>query len=92
MERSPAEVARVDAFGVRCEICDQLPLNPGDGWVVAHWPGRSEWLALPIVVALASAPPLGVKIYTCGSEVCVFRAKHHGVPGASYQRRAAPFT
>lgn len=31
----------------------------------------------------------GVRIMTCGDEVCRFRAAHHGVPGATYERAAA---
>lgn len=71
----------------RCEICGLPPLyyfHFGDGWEVAHWPGRAERMRLSIVEAMALPPLVGFRIYTCGSAVCVFRAKHHGVPGERY--------
>lgn len=75
---------------LRCEICDRPPLRAeyqqhADGWEVVHWPGRAEWLRLPFSETLARPPPVGVRIMTCGDEVCVFRARVHGVPGAVYR-------
>lgn len=72
---------------LRCEICGLPPLynvHFGDGYVVMHWPARAEWLALTFAEVLAVAPPVGFEIYTCGSEICGFRAERHGVPGAVY--------
>lgn len=66
---------------------------PGDGrgWEVLHVPMAVRAVfALPFVESmqydLESA--LIYRVYTCGDDVCMFRAKANGVPGAMYQQPA----
>lgn len=65
----------------QCEICNK----PTQLWMVNYIPGRYSSMQVSIVDAMAH---LAYRIATCGGYVCVFRAKHHGVPGRTYKEYA----
>jgi len=72
---------------LRCEICGVCPRfrypfrtmkGGGRGWVVIYRPGCAR------VADFDAATMKAWRIYTCGDAVCMWRARHHGVPGARY--------
>lgn len=62
------------------------PEGDGRGWVVPFCPPTP----LPLFDLLTpwDGPWTFWTIRTCGDEVCIWRARHHGVPGAVYQQPA----
>jgi len=78
---------------VTCEICDRDPRKvnahhhargDGHGWCVGYRPYRPLLFAL--VMSMPTSWPKAFRIFTCGDEICVWRAQHHGVPGATYKQ------
>jgi hypothetical protein len=70
----------------RCEICDREIRSPRRAWLALHWPQR-EWSFSAL--ADRAFDLKAYQIVTCGDEVCGFRARVHGVPGATYAAGAA---
>ena len=58
---------------------------PGDacGWEVVMAPKQSASFHEYVRIA-AGRSPAAYRIFTCGGEVCRYRARMHGVPGRSY--------
>jgi len=68
-----------------------FPAGEGRRWEVLHVPlAVRAVLALPMQYDVANA--LIYRVYTCGDDVCVFRAKANGVPGAVYRQPARRHT
>jgi len=66
-----------------CEVCDRPPLwsvNHGKGWSVRYLPHR-ERIAMTPIAEFRSSDYVGYTVFTCGGEICVWRAAHHGYPG-----------
>jgi len=43
-------------------------------------------LLFALVMSMPTSWPKAFRIFTCGDEICVWRAQHHGVPGATYKQ------
>jgi len=87
-------VERKPTPSMLCEVCDRPPLwsvNRGKGWSVRYWPHR-ERIALIPVAEFRSSNFVGYTVFTCGDEICVWRAVHHGYPGMLTSIRVAPDT
>lgn len=69
----------------RCEICDR---DAETGWQVGHIPALGIYGAddFPLRFDAPGRLMIAHTITTCGGDICIFRARHHGVPGASYAR------
>jgi hypothetical protein len=77
----------------KCEICDRplrgkpwLLRRDGYPWFVEYSPPMppGSFSVFGPMTPEANAALTVWRIATCGSDVCVFRAVHHGVPGAWY--------
>lgn len=80
---------------MKCEICDRDPrivfemrgrfepiAGSGKGWSVPFMPPMPEsFLDFPAKIPCTL---VGYVIDTCGTAVCMWRARHHGVPGYAY--------
>lgn len=61
---------------MKCEMCDRE--FRGSGWVVPTRPNYPNftWETRHVLTDIKC-----FDVFTCGDEVCEFRAYHHGVPG-----------
>ncbi len=76
-------VERKPSPSMLCEVCDRPPLwsvNHGRGWSVRYLPHRERITMTPIA-EFRSSDFVGYTVFTCGGEICVWRAAHHGYPG-----------
>lgn len=81
--------ARALYDGARFQGLPPLPDGDGRGAEVLHVPlGWRAVFTLPFAESREydTASALLYRIYTCGDEVCMFRARANGVPGAVYQQ------
>lgn len=68
----------------RCEICDRAPPQGCRLWMVPHHARALRRLEFAFDATVDWRRAVVYAIATCGDEVCVFRARAHGVPGAVY--------
>jgi len=84
-------VERKPSPSMLCDVCDRPPLwsvNHGKGWSVRYLPHR-ERIALTPIAEFRASNFVAYTVFTCGGEICVWRAAHHGYPGMRAHRTTA---